>query len=147
MAALTTADQLEIQALSACYFYALDGLHTLAGGEPSENWVKTFTPDGTFAILQSSGERLLEVSGAEALLQAYHSFTDVETTRHWVNNLWMAGDAGEVRSGCYIIAMNIQTNPAMIIRTGVYQDHLVQYENRWRFFNRTLILDPYSPAA
>jgi hypothetical protein len=144
---LSTTDILEIQDLSARYFYTLDGLDNLIPGDPATNWANTFTPNGTFSIFQTNGEVLLKATGFNDLIRTYKTFPDVQTTRHWINDLIIESDVGGAKSGCYIIAMNIKNNPATIVRTGIYQDRLVKIRDRWKFKSRSLILDPNSPAG
>lgn len=144
---LSTADILAIQELNARHFYALDGLDSLISGDPGTYWAKTFTANGTFSIAKQNGEVLLKASGFDELIRAYKTFPDIATTRHWINDLIIETDSGGVKSGCYIIAMNIKNNPATIIRTGIYKDRLVKVRQNWRFQSRTLILDPNSPAG
>ncbi|PSB03205.1 nuclear transport factor 2 family protein [Merismopedia glauca] len=144
---LSTVDILAIQDLSTRYFYVLDGLDKLIVGDPATNWANTFTPDGTFSIVQTNGEVLLKATGFDDLIRTYKTFPDIQTTRHWINDLVIEPDVAGAKSGCYIIAMNIKNNPATIIRSGIYQDRLVKIRDRWKFKSRTLILDPNSPAG
>jgi hypothetical protein len=144
---LSTTDILAIQDLSTHYFYAIDGLDNLIPGDPAANWANTFTRNGTFAIVDSNGQVLIKATGFDDLIRTYKTFPDVQTTRHWINDLVIEPDVGGAKSGCYIIAMNIKNNPATIIRTGIYQDRLVKVGKNWKFKSRTLILDPNSPAG
>ncbi len=147
-AAMPVADQLAIRDLFARHFYALDGLTTLVPGAPARSWAGTFTPDGRFAIVRASGETVVEVAGRPALEALFAQFPDVERTRHWINDLLIEPiDADTADAGCYIIALDIGTNPAPIIRTGVYVDRVVRQDGAWLFASRRLILDPSSPAA
>jgi hypothetical protein len=143
---LTIEDRLEIQELSARFFYALDGLTKLFRGDAAEHWVKTFTPEGRFSIVQAGGEVVVEARGRENLLNLFKGFPDIEITRHWINDLLIEPESGGARSGCYIIAINIQDNPSTIIRTGIYQDVLIKWDGMWKFSSRKLILDSNSPA-
>ncbi|MEO1133796.1 MAG: nuclear transport factor 2 family protein [Cyanobacteria bacterium J06639_1] len=147
MTGLTADDRLAIQELNSRYFYAIDGLTALLPGDPDRHWAETFAPDGSFSIVDADGSILMDVQGTDALVEAYRSFPDVATTRHWINDLLIETDGDDVKSGCYIIAMNIAANPAAIVRTGVYRDRLVKGSDGWKFQNRTLILDPNSPAG
>jgi len=144
---LSAADQLAIQELNAHYFYSIDGLNALVPGNPAENWAKTFTANGVFSIVRANGSTVAEVRGTKALIDLYETFPDVATTRHWINDLVIERQGGEIRSGCYIIAMNIADNPATIVRSGLYQDRLVKVGKQWKFQSRKLILDPSSPAG
>lgn len=147
MATLSAEDRLQLQELNARYFYALDGLHTLIPGDPAQNWANTFTADGTFSIVQANGEPIIQIQGTQALIDAFKSFPDIATTRHWINDLLIEPAEQGVKSGCYIIAMNIKDNPATVVRTGVYQDQVVNQSGQWKFQSRTLILDPCSPVS
>ena len=141
---LSPNDRLEISDLYAHHFYSLDAL---GGGNSSRDWAETFTPDGVFSIVRAGGERLFEVRGTTELIAAYATFPAVETTRHWMNNMFVAAADGGARGGCYIIAIDIKTFPARIIRSGVYEDELVYTGGKWKFNRRTLILDRNSPAG
>lgn len=144
---LSPADRLEISQLYALHFYFLDGLTGVVGGKPDENWANTFSADGEFSIATASGEILASVRGTADLVKIYANFPDVETTRHWMNNLITRADETGVRGGCYIIALDIKAFPGKIIRSGRYEDVLVKVEGSWKFQARKLILDPGSPAA
>jgi hypothetical protein len=144
---LSTTDILAIQDLSTHYFYAIDGLDNLTPGDPAANWANTFTRNGTFSIVDSNGQILIKATGFDDLIRTYKTFPDVQTTRHWINDLVIEPDVGGAKSGCYIVAMNIKSNPATIVRTGIYQDQLVKVSKKWKFKSRTLILDPNSPAG
>lgn len=147
MSILTTEDRLQLQELNARYFYALDGLHTLIQGDPAHNWADTFTADGSFSIVQANGELVIEIQGTQALTEAFQSFSDIATTRHWINDLLIEPGETGANSGCYIVAMNIGVNPATIVRSGIYQDRLKKVGVQWKFQSRKLILDPSSPVG
>lgn len=145
---MPVADQLAIRNLLARHFYALDGLTALVPGAPARSWAETFAPDGRFTIVRASGETVVEVAGRPALEALFAQFPDVERTRHWINDLLIEPlDADSADAGCYIIALDIGSNPAPIIRTGVYLDRIVRKDGAWLFESRRLILDPSSPAA
>jgi hypothetical protein len=147
-AAISVADRLAIRELLSRHFYALDGLTALVPGDAAVNWAVTFTPDGRFTLVRANGEVVVEVQGRDALASAFRSFPDVDRTRHWINDLLIEPvDADTVDAGCYIIALDVGSNPAPIIRTGVYIDRIVRLDGEWRYQSRRLILDPASPAA
>ncbi len=143
---LSPEDQIAIEDLNALHFYALDGLDELITGDPGTFWANTFTPNGTFSIVKESNV-LFKVTGFAQLVAAYKTFPDVETTRHWINDLIIKPDVGGAKAGCYIIAMDIKNNPATIIRSGIYKDRLVKVGSNWKFLSRTLTLDPNSPSG
>lgn len=145
--ALSPADAIAIEDLNALPFYALDGLDELITGDPGIYWANTFTPNGTFSIVQEGKGVLLKVMGFAQLVAAYKTFPDIATTRHWINDLIIEPDIGGAKAGCYIIAVDIKSNPAKIIRSGLYKDRLVKVGNNWKFLSRTLLLDPNSPAG
>jgi hypothetical protein len=87
MNSLTIEARMEIQELTARHFYALDGMHRLIDGDPSDYWADTFTPDGVFEIHSADDEVLFSVQGREQLLNAHRQFPDIPTTRHWFGNL------------------------------------------------------------
>jgi hypothetical protein len=130
-----------IQQLNARYFYAIDGL---LGPDSAALWAATFTADGTFVLLNASGEVVLQATGTAELISIYAEFPDIATTRHWINNLLLEASATGATGGCYIIAMDIQSAPASITRTGLYDDQLVKVNGQWRFQSRTLTLDASS---
>ncbi|MBE9098315.1 nuclear transport factor 2 family protein [Vacuolonema iberomarrocanum] len=144
---LSANDQLAIHALNSRYFYTLDGLTFLIPGDAAENWADTFTPDGRFSIVRWDREVVMEVSGRKALADAFRTFPDIETTRHWSNNFFIVTDGAAIKSGCYIVAMDIKQIPARLERTGLYEDELAKVGDAWKFKSRTLILDPASPGA
>lgn len=147
MASLTTNDRLEIQELTARHFYAIDGLHRLLKGDPAIHWADTFTEDGTFQIHTHLEEVLFSVTGRQSLIEAQRGFPDIQSTRHWIGDLLIEEHPEGARSGSYIIAMNISVNPAATIRTGVYDDLLVNVDGSWKFKSKILILDEMSPSA
>jgi hypothetical protein len=130
-----------IQQLNARYFYAIDGL---LGPDSAAMWAATFTDDGTFVLLNATGEVVLQATGTAELISIYAEFPDIATTRHWINNLLLEASATGATGGCYIIAMDIQSSPASITRTGLYDDQLVKVNGQWRFQSRTLTLDASS---
>ncbi len=144
--ALTPADQVAIDDLNALHFYALDGLDELISGDPGTYWANTFTPNGTFSIVKNNSV-LFKATGFAQLVAAYKTFPDVETTRHWINDLVVKPEIGGAKAGCYIIAVDIKNNPATIIRSGIYKDRLVKVGSNWKFLSRTLMLDPNSPSG
>ncbi len=145
--ALSPADAIAIEDLNALHFYALDGLDELITGDPGTYWANTFTPDGTFSIIKDNNVVLLKVKGFTQLVAAYKTFPNVATTRHWINDVVINPDGNGAKAGCYIIAMDINSNPAKIIRSGIYKDRLVKVGSNWKFLSRTLMLDPNSPAG
>ena len=147
MVGLDSADRSEIAELYARHFYSLDGLTEILGGEADQNWADTFTADGEFSLVQANGEVVAHVRGTEELVRIYATFPDVQTTRHWMNNLVTRSDKSGVRGGCYIIALDIKAFPCRISRSGLYDDRLVKEDGRWQFQARKLILDPGSPAG
>jgi hypothetical protein len=139
--AVDSQELLAIQQLNARYFYAIDGL---LGPDSAAMWAATFTADGTFLLLNATGDVVLQATGTEELISIYEDFPDIATTRHWINNLLLEATAAGATGGCYIIAMDIQNSPASIARTGLYTDQLVKVNGQWRFQSRTLTLDASS---
>jgi hypothetical protein len=146
-AEISSADRLEIFELYSRYFHSIDGLTAVVGGKADQNWADTFTADGEFSLVGANGDVLAKVRGTAELVKLYATFPDIETTRHWMNNLLMRPDESGVRAGCYIIAMDIKDFPCRIVRSGVYEDHLVKARAAWKFQSRKLILDPGGPAG
>ncbi|WP_299407944.1 nuclear transport factor 2 family protein [Acaryochloris sp. IP29b_bin.148] len=144
---LSAEDRLAIYELNSRYFYTLDGLTVLIPGDAAKNWAETFTANGTFSIVRWDRQVVMEVSGQTALADAFRTFPDIETTRHWSNNFFIVTDGAIVKSGCYIVAMDIKQIPASLERTGLYEDELAKVGDDWKFKRRTLILDPASPGA
>jgi hypothetical protein len=146
-AKLSAADRSDISELYARHFHSLDGLTAILCGKADRNWADTFTADGEFFLVKATGEVLAHVRGTEELVRIFATFPDVQTTRHWMNNLVTRSDESGVCGGCYIIAMDIKSSPCKIIRSGLYEDRLVKVEGSWKFQTRKLILDPGSPAG
>jgi len=144
---ISPADRLEITELYSRHFYSLDGLTAIFGGEADQNWADTFTPDGEFSIVRANGDIVAKVRGREELVKIYATFPDVQSTRHWMNNVVIRPDESGIRGGCYIIAMDIKTFPCRIVRSGLYEDQLIRASTAWKFQSRKLILDPSSPAG
>jgi hypothetical protein len=140
---LRSSDIVDIQQLNSFYFFAIDAL---VEGDPAASWAATFTTTGTFSIVQN-GQVLFQATGTQELISTYGTFPNVQTTRHWSNNLLIESSRGGAKSSCYVIAMDIGTLPATIIRSGIYRDELVKIRGNWKYQNRTLILDPNSPAG
>jgi hypothetical protein len=147
LADISPADRLEIIELYSRHFHSLDGLTAIVGGEADQNWADTFTPDGEFSLARANGDIVAKIRGREELVKIYATFSDIQTTRHWMNNLVMRPNELGVRGGCYIIAIDIKTFPCRIVRSGLYEDQLVKVSAAWRFQTRKLILDPGSPAG
>jgi len=141
-AALSTADRLAIDQLNATYFHAIDGL---LGADSDARWAGTFTPDGTFTLVDATGALVAEAAGTDALVEAWSTFPAVATTRHWSDNHLVSRDGHGVSASCYIVALEVGVSPATISRTGVYTDQLVEVGGRWLYQHRTLTLDPNSP--
>jgi hypothetical protein len=144
---LPSGDRSEISELYARHFYSLDGLSAILGDEADQNWADTFTADGEFSIVRANGDVLVRVRGREELVKIYATFPDVQTTRHWMNNLLLRPDESGVRGGCFVMAMDIKAFPCKIIRSGLYEDQLVRVGAEWKFQYRKLILDPSSPSG
>lgn len=141
-AALSTADRIAIDQLNATYFHAIDGL---LGADSDARWADTFTPDGTFTLLDATGALVAEAAGTDALVTAWSTFPAVATTRHWSDNYLVGHDGTGVSGRCYIVALEVGASPATIIRTGVYTDQLVEVAGSWLYQHRRLTLDPNSP--
>lgn len=146
-AEISSADRLEIFELYSRYFHSIDGLTAVVGGKADQNWADTFTADGEFSVVRANGDVLAKVRGTAELIKLHATLPDVETTRHWTNNLLIHSDELGIRGGCYIVAMDIKASPCRIVRSGVYEDRLVKVGAAWKFQSRKLILDPGSPAA
>ncbi|MBW4577612.1 MAG: nuclear transport factor 2 family protein [Aphanothece sp. CMT-3BRIN-NPC111] len=138
---LSPVDMLEIQQLYSQYFYALDGL---LGRDSATKWANTFAPNGKFSIVKADGTLVEQATGRQALINLYKTFPNVETTRHWMNNLMIEPDTQGAKGGCYIIAMDIKSSPATIARSGLYKDKLVKISGSWKFQSRVLVLDASS---
>lgn len=141
---LVPNDLFSIDQLNARYFHSLDGL---LDGDNAKIWVSTFTEDGIFSILDANGKALIQGRGTEELIEVYHTFTDILTTRHWSDQFLIEPDERGAKSSCYIVAMSISSFPSSIVRSGIYKDYLVRVNQSWRFQNRQLILDPNSPLG
>jgi hypothetical protein len=141
---LSAEDIVSIGQLNAEYAVALDGLVS----DSVARLANTFTTDGTFSIVSSSGEPIVpEVQGTASLIGLFSRATDVATTRHWYNNLLIEPDGDGARMTCYIIAVKIKQMPATLERSGIYRDKLVKVNGQWKFRSRLLVLDPGSPVG
>lgn len=141
---LSSEDIVEIEQLNNYYFYAIDGL---VNGNDAAAWADTFTDDGTFSIVDSSGTVIQQATGTDNLENLYETFPEVETTRHWNDNLIVQPTVTGAEAESYILAMDIASTPATIERTGVYTDQLLRINGSWKFQNRTLTLDPVEPFS
>lgn len=140
---VSSADRLDIAELYSRHFYSLDGLTAMFGGQANRNWAETFTADGEFTMARANGDILATARGTDDLVKVYAKFH--HPTRHWMNHLLIVPGESGVRGGCYILALDIKDLPYQIIRTGLYDDQLVQIDGEWKFKSRKLTLDPNSP--
>lgn len=131
-----------IQQIYSLYGQSLDGL---CGPQSNLVWAATFTGDGVFRLVDGEGGTLLSVTGTKALAELWLQFPDIETTRHWINNLLIRSiTSRRATASCYINALDVGASPSPVIRTGIYQDVMVRVRGAWRFESRTLLLDPAS---
>jgi hypothetical protein len=133
-------DVIAIEQLNARYTQALDGLLP----DPSEAWADTFVPEGVVTIAGADGMVVAQAAGRAKIVQLWRTFPDVAATRHWLGNLLIDLDGDEARMRCYVAALSIKTAPAVIVRTGTYEDRLIRTGGGWRFRTRVLTLDPAS---
>jgi hypothetical protein len=137
---MTADDYTLIHTLNAVYAHALDGLLP----DSATAWANTFAADGAVSILDSHGGLIAQAKGTERLIALWKSFPDPATTRHWFNNIVIEPDGDLVQMRAYIIALNIGSSPAVILRTGTYRDVLTRQTGAWKFRERSLTLDPAS---
>jgi hypothetical protein len=139
---MSSHDVVLIQQLNARYAHALDGLVPDAG----QAWAETFTEDGRVSVVAADGQTKAEATGRAKIALLWHSFPDVAVTRHWFNNLAVEVDGTSARTRAYIVAMLVNASPAVIVRTGLYQDRLSKIAGAWLFDERVLTLDPTNQA-
>jgi len=138
---LEPGDFIAMQQLNARYSTALDDLVP----DSAARWAETFTPDGSFSLIAGDGKTIVvQASGAEELAALQLSFPDPHSTRHWFNNIVIDANDHGARMTSYIVALIIKQAPAVIARTGTYDDQLVCVDGAWYFSKRTLTLDPGS---
>jgi hypothetical protein len=138
---LAPGDLFAIQQLNARYAAALDDLVP----DSASRWAETFTPDGSFTLIAGDGKTIVvQANGAAELVALQRSFPDPHSTRHWFNNIVIEANDPGARMTSYIVALIVKQAPAVIARTGTYDDRLVCVDGAWLFIRRTLTLDPGS---
>jgi hypothetical protein len=131
---LAANDILEIQQLNARFALAFD----LLLPDPADTWAGTFTPDGSFTLLDASGAVQKKATGTKELI-ALHGDLAVPTIRHWYDNLLIDRDPVGARMQCYLISLD--TTKREVKRTATYRDTLAKTHGEWKFKTRTSTLD------
>jgi hypothetical protein len=132
---LTVNDILAIQQLNARFALAFDKCLP----NPAVAWANTFTPEGKFTLLDSTGSVQREAEGTKKLI-ALHDELAKPTIRHWYSNLLIERERrGATLMRCYFISLD--TTKLAILRTATYSDTLVKIRGKWKFKSRTVTLD------
>ena len=132
---LAVSDILAIQRLNARYAFAFDDLLP----EPAAAWASTFTPNGSFRLLDANGNVQLEAKGTRELQALHNNFPNRSTTRHWYANLLIRPKGRGASMRCYFISLNVATKT--ILRTATYSDTLAKFRRVWKFKQRIVRLD------
>jgi len=121
-------DQLAIRELTARYNYAIDEGRV-------DDWVATFTPDGTF-----ESTLLGKHTGVEALRKFAEGYSGAFTGRHCTTDFVVDLDGDEAKQRCYLILVNNAGTPVVGV-TAVYEDVLRRTGDGWRFVHRKVVPD------
>jgi ketosteroid isomerase-like protein len=122
------ADKIAIRELTARYNYAIDD------GRVDE-WVATFTEDGTF-----ESSLLGKHTGKEALRAFGEGYSAAFTGRHCTTDHVVDLDGDRARQRCYLVLVN-NDGGSRVSTTAVYEDELRRTPNGWRFTNRRVVPD------
>ena len=137
---LQPSDYEEIRQLLARYNFAVDFGHI-------DEWVDTFTADGTFSCVGlPDGAPLGGKHEGKDALRAYaesHFAINQGRARHWNWNLVIEGSGDAATMQCYLNAYSAgQGDSALFRATGVYRDRLSRTESGWKFLEREVTIDP-----
>ena len=138
--ALQPSDYEEIRQLLARYNFAVDFGHI-------DEWVDTFTADGTFSCVGLPDGAPLggKHEGKDALRASAESHFAINQgrARHWNWNLLIEGSGDAATRQCYLNADSAgQGDSALFRATGVYRDRLSRTESGWKFVEREVTIDP-----
>src|SRR4030088_3015037 len=96
VAPLSAKDILAIQQLQARFALAFDEVLP----DAAKAWADTFTPDGQFTLLTSSGAIQKKANGTKQLI-ALHGELAKPEKRHWYTNLLIEPERGGARMQSY----------------------------------------------
>lgn len=127
---LATEDMLAIQQLYARYNHAIDS------GD-AQGWAACFIPNGSFTSSASGS-----LSGSDALASFAAGFAARLKARHWTNNLVLEAEGTGAAGKCYLMLLRLaEGQPASVLATGIYDDHLVKRDGAWLFASRNVVTD------
>ena len=137
---LEPSDYEEIRQLLAQYNFAIDFGNI-------EQWVDTFTADGSFTCLGLPEDAPLggHHEGKDALREyaKRHFSINQGRARHWNWNLLIEGNGDEAKMTCYLNAYSAgQGDTALFRVTGIYRDSLQRTDSGWKFAKREVSIDP-----
>lgn len=129
MIAITSADKIEIQELTARYALAMDE-HDI------ESWMQTWAQTGSPAWEGGLGT----YEGLDRLRQLLPALKErLKNRRHMMSNFVIEGTTSGARQTCYMLIVDTtkQTQPG----SAVYTDKLEKIDGIWLFTHRSVKLD------
>ena len=127
---LSAADYADIQQVYARYNQSVDGGN-------AQMMATVFTADGEFV----SGARTMKGRGL-----AQGPVKERPQARHMATSIVIAPSPEGARGSSYVMLVNLQATPPVIMGGGVYEDVLVKTAEGWRFKRRTYFSQS-APAA
>ena len=128
---LSATDYFEIQQLYARYNYAFDS------SDP-EMVATVFTPDGEL-VTGSNRRKGREIVKGPARPQP--------RIRHIATSVMFNASSEGARGKSYVLLVDMEATPPVIIRGGSYEDVLVKTPQGWRFKQRSFYSTPPAPEA
>ena len=128
----TWDDREQIRELYARYAIVIDNSRF-------EEWVQTFTADGTF-----ESPLMGKFTGHEQLrkfTQQYHASWEGGSVRHMMVNVSFDITGDTARGECNLIYFKVHDGKSELLLTGGYQDTLRKENGEWLFTHRRVWLD------
>ena len=124
---LVVEEKLQIGALVAMYCHALDS------GD-LESIVALFSDDAVFETSRNT------FTGKESIRGFFkRNMAEDENERHFTSNHLISGGKDRAYHSCYYQVV-LRGNVG-IKATGVYQDHLIRVDEKWKFQHRKILPD------